>query len=35
VTGNRPGKVVFRATLRNGKGDVLATSGTFTLTWHR
>jgi hypothetical protein len=35
VTGNRVGKVTFRATLRNRSGRVLATSNTFTLTWRR
>lgn len=34
VTGNQLGKVTFRATLRNQAGRVLATSNTFTLTWH-
>lgn len=34
VTGNKLGKVTFRATLRNQAGRVLATSNTFTLTWH-
>ncbi len=35
VTGNRFGKVTYRVTLRNRLGHVLATSNTFTLTWHR
>jgi hypothetical protein len=34
VTGNRPGKVTFRTTLRSRTGKILATSNTFTLTWH-
>lgn len=34
VTGNRLGKVTFRATLRDQSGDVLATSNAFTVTWH-
>jgi hypothetical protein len=34
VTGNRIGKVTFRATLRNRAGRVLATSNPFMLTWH-
>jgi hypothetical protein len=36
VTGNRFGKVTFRATLRDrASGRLLATSNTFTLTWHK
>ena len=35
VTGNKLGDVTFRATLRNRAGKVVATSSTFTLTWHR
>jgi hypothetical protein len=35
VTGNRLGTVTFRVTLRSRSGHVLATSNTFTLTWHK
>jgi hypothetical protein len=35
VTGNRFGNVTYRVTLRDRSGRVLATSNTFTLTWHR
>lgn len=34
VTGNKVGKVTFRATLRNRSGRILASSDTFSLTWH-
>jgi hypothetical protein len=34
TTGNRPGKVTYRATVRNREsGDVVATSVPFVLTW--
>jgi hypothetical protein len=36
VTGNRLGTVTFRATLRKrSSGRILATSNTFTLSWHK
>ena len=34
VSGNRPGPVTYRATLRDGTGRVLATSNTITISWH-
>lgn len=35
VSGNRPGPVTYRVTLRNRAGHVLATSNTITIAWHR
>jgi hypothetical protein len=35
VSGNRPGTVTYRVTLRNAAGRVLSESNTTTITWHR
>lgn len=35
VSGNRPGTVHYRVTLRDATGKVLARSNLFTVTWHR
>ena len=35
VSGNRPGPVTYRVTLRNASGRVLTTSNTITISWHR
>jgi hypothetical protein len=34
-TNNKPGKVTYRATLRDPDGNILGTSNTVTVTWHR
>lgn len=35
VSGDRPGTVTYRVTLRSPSGRILATSNTFAITWHR
>jgi hypothetical protein len=35
VAGNRLGALRYRATLRNRAGEILATSNTLELVWHR
>ena len=34
-TNNKPGKVTYRATLRDRAGHLLGTSNPVTVTWHR
>ena len=35
VSGNRPGTVTYRVTLRNASGRILATSNSIRVVWHR
>ena len=35
VSGDRPGTVHYRVTLRDASGKILARSNLFTVTWHR
>jgi hypothetical protein len=34
-TNNKPGRVTYRATLRDRDGNILGTSNTVTVNWHR
>jgi hypothetical protein len=35
VSGNRPGTVLYRVTLRSPTGHIRATSNTFRIVWHK